>query len=71
MEDISIYLRPFVYFTAIWYLWSFGIYFIVLVCSTKKNLATQLYLRQFACTEKHNKHNTTGFGKPPRDGKAK
>jgi hypothetical protein len=41
-------LRPFglfcghlVYFVAIWYiLWPFGIFFHVLVCCTKKNLAT-------------------------------
>jgi hypothetical protein len=51
MEDIGTYiLRPFglfndhlVYFVAIWYmLWLFGIFFRVLVCCTKKNLATLL-----------------------------
>jgi hypothetical protein len=51
MEDVGTYiLWPFilfyglsVYFVAIWnILWLFGIYFPVLVCCTKKNLATLL-----------------------------
>jgi hypothetical protein len=34
------------YFMAIWYiLWSFGIFFPVLVCCTKKNLATLVAIR--------------------------
>jgi hypothetical protein len=49
MEDVGILYVHLVYFTAIgnithiaiWYiLWSFGIFFPVLVCCTKKNLAT-------------------------------
>jgi hypothetical protein len=49
MEDVGTFFCPLVYFTAIWYtlwpfdifyLWLFGIFFPVLVCCTKKNLAT-------------------------------
>jgi hypothetical protein len=44
MEDISELYGHLVYFTDIWYilrlLWSFGIFFPVLVCRIKKNLAT-------------------------------
>jgi hypothetical protein len=42
---IGPYLRPFlVYFAAIWYILRlFGIFFPVLVCCAKKNLATQLW----------------------------
>jgi hypothetical protein len=48
MEDVGILYVHLVYFTAIWFifvafwyiLWLFGIFFPVLVCCTKKNLAT-------------------------------
>jgi hypothetical protein len=41
MEDVGIFYVHFVYFTAIWYIFRlFGIYFPVLVCCSKKNLAT-------------------------------
>jgi hypothetical protein len=41
MEDVGIYYGQLVYFTAIWYiLWPFGIFFPVLVCCPKKNMAS-------------------------------
>jgi hypothetical protein len=49
MEDVGIFYDRLVYFTANWYtyfmaiwyiLWSFGILFPILLCCTKKNLAT-------------------------------
>jgi hypothetical protein len=48
MEDGGIIFGNLVYFTVMWYiswpfgifLWSFGIFFIILVGCTKKNLAT-------------------------------
>jgi hypothetical protein len=41
MEDVGKFCGHLVYFVAICYiLWLFGMVFFVLVCSTKKNLAT-------------------------------
>jgi hypothetical protein len=41
MEDVGIFYGHLVYFMAIWsILWLFGIFFHVLVCCPKKNLAT-------------------------------
>jgi hypothetical protein len=47
MDDVGIFYDHLVYFTAIGnILWSFGIFFLVLVCCTKKNLATLVCLRK-------------------------
>jgi hypothetical protein len=41
MEDVGIFYGQLVYIVAIWYiLWIFGLFFPVLVCCIKKNLAT-------------------------------
>jgi hypothetical protein len=46
VEDVGIFYRHLVYFTAIWYtLWTFGMFFPVLVCCTKKNLASLQQLK--------------------------
>jgi hypothetical protein len=43
MEYVDKFYGHLVYFAAIWYiLWSSGIFFPVLVCCSKKNLATLL-----------------------------
>jgi hypothetical protein len=53
MEDVGIFYGHLVYFMAIGYMWwqivifylcLFGAFFTVLVCCTKKNLATLLHL---------------------------
>jgi glucose-6-phosphate-specific signal transduction histidine kinase len=44
MENVGIFYGHLVSFKAIWYiLWSFGIYFPVLVCCSKKNLTTLIF----------------------------
>jgi hypothetical protein len=41
MEDVGVFYGQLVYFMSIWYIfWSFGMLFPVLVCYSKKNLAT-------------------------------
>jgi hypothetical protein len=45
MENVGIFFAHLEYLTAIWYiLWSFGIHSPVLVCFSKKNLATLVSL---------------------------
>jgi hypothetical protein len=53
MKNIGIFyshfgiFRPFVIFLAVWYVsWSFGAYFPVVVCFSKKNLATLLLFQR-------------------------
>jgi hypothetical protein len=55
MEDFGMFYGHLVYFTAIWYIsglfgifQSYLVYFPILVNCTKKNLATLLYINQFA-----------------------
>jgi hypothetical protein len=50
MDDVGIFYGHLVYFTAIWHaFWTFGIFcgnfFPVLVCCTKKNLATMFQMK--------------------------
>jgi hypothetical protein len=48
MEDVGIFYGHFVNFPAIWYIiWPSGIIFTVLVCCTKKNLATLVIIDQW------------------------
>jgi hypothetical protein len=60
-----------VYFTAIWYiLWLFGTFFPVLVCCTKKHLATllgaEIILRQLSFDSAKRKKKFTGRKKNSR-----
>jgi hypothetical protein len=48
MDYVGIVCGHLVYFAAIWYvLWSLGMFFPVLVCCNKENLATLTYIRIF------------------------
>jgi Na+/H+-dicarboxylate symporter len=57
MEDVGIFYGHLVYFVAIWcILWLFGMFSPVLVCCTKKNLATlfitvasQIFFTESSC----------------------
>jgi hypothetical protein len=60
MKEVGLFYSHFVYFTAIWYIYGHLVYFVVirymfpvLVCCTKKNLATLVQSFLSAIPSKH------------------